>query len=280
MLISVVTPTFNRGHLIHRVYESLLKQTYQNFEWIVVDDGSSDNTRLIIEEWIKKSTFAIKYYYQINSGQNVALNTGIKASNGDFFVQADSDDEFYPKAFEIFTKTWQKIINESMFEKTDGIWCLCENEKNTLIGQAFKKESFFNYHDIFFNLTYIGEKWHIIKMETMKQNLFPIAENKLRYYIPESTVWAKIFKTQFLYTINIPLRKYYSSPDGIINQKLSEKSKLSQSFYFRYLLKEHSDLIVKYPAFFFKNLMILTKIYISLKINNLTNYLKYDKFQF
>ena len=65
MKITVFTPTFNRAHILPKLYNSLLKQTNQNFEWLIVDDGSTDNSKTIIDEWIKQNRIVIKYFYQI-----------------------------------------------------------------------------------------------------------------------------------------------------------------------------------------------------------------------
>ena len=94
MFISVFTPAYNRAHTLERLYESLLKQEFQDFEWIVVDDGSTDNTRELVEGWSRnsKSRFAIRYCYQANGGKHVAWNTGLSVAAGVVFFPVDSDD--------------------------------------------------------------------------------------------------------------------------------------------------------------------------------------------
>lgn len=92
-LLTVFTATYNRGHLIHRIYQSLIKQKMFNFEWLVIDDGSHDHTENLFEDWLKRDNpFAIRYYRQDNQGLIRTLNRGISLAQGDYFSKIDSDD--------------------------------------------------------------------------------------------------------------------------------------------------------------------------------------------
>ena len=91
--LTVFTATYNRGHLIHRLYESLQKQSDFDFEWLVIDDGSSDNTKELFEKWLAEhNRFIIRYYYQENQGLIRTLNRGIALAKGKYFSKIDSDD--------------------------------------------------------------------------------------------------------------------------------------------------------------------------------------------
>ena len=95
--VSVIIPTYNRAHLISRAIKSVLNQTYQDFEVIVVDDGSTDNTEEVIKEFQKKDE-RIKYVrHEKNKGGSAARNTGIKAARGAYIAFLDSDDEWLPE---------------------------------------------------------------------------------------------------------------------------------------------------------------------------------------
>lgn len=92
-LITVFTATYNRGHLIQRIYQSLLRQKEFNFEWLVIDDGSQDRTEELFNEWLQRENpFEIRYYRQKNQGLIRTLNRGINLARGDFFSKIDSDD--------------------------------------------------------------------------------------------------------------------------------------------------------------------------------------------
>lgn len=92
-LLTVFTATYNRGHLIHRIYHSLSEQTNFDFEWLVIDDGSQDETEKLFDEWLnKKNPFVIRYYRQDNQGLIRTLNRGIDLATGEYFSKIDSDD--------------------------------------------------------------------------------------------------------------------------------------------------------------------------------------------
>ncbi|MDR3002497.1 MAG: glycosyltransferase [Fibromonadaceae bacterium] len=108
-LISVITPTYNNGHLIHRLLDSILQQTYNNIEMFVIDDGSTDNTKQIIEgyfEKFKEKGYSFHYMYQNNQGQSAAINNGLKLVNGDYLIWPDADDWYAePNSIEILAMT-------------------------------------------------------------------------------------------------------------------------------------------------------------------------------
>lgn len=95
--ISVIIPTHNRDKYIEKAIKSVLKQTYKNYEIIVVDDGSTDKTEKIVKRFVKKHPKKVRYIYQKNKGPSAARNTGIKKAKGKYIALLDSDDEFLPK---------------------------------------------------------------------------------------------------------------------------------------------------------------------------------------
>ncbi|MGE0267433.1 MAG: glycosyltransferase family 2 protein [Candidatus Omnitrophota bacterium] len=95
-LVSIVTPTFNRSRFIDRLVKNVLAQTYQDFELVLVDDGSTDNTRELVDRWIKENPGRIQYVYQPNQGSGAARNNGIKQAKGKYIAFLDSDDEWTP----------------------------------------------------------------------------------------------------------------------------------------------------------------------------------------
>lgn len=101
-LVSLITPAYNTGHLIYRLLDSVLNQDYPNIEMFVIDDGSTDNTKEVVESYIPKfknkigCTYSLHYVFQKNQGQSVAINNGLKLISGEFLAWPDSDD-FYAK---------------------------------------------------------------------------------------------------------------------------------------------------------------------------------------
>ncbi len=113
--LTIFTPTYNRAHTLVRTYESLQKQTCKDFEWFVIDDGSTDNTRELVESWIKDNNdFEIKYYYKENGGLHTAYNTAIeKMENSVLATCIDSDDFMPENAVELIKNKWLEIGNEN-----------------------------------------------------------------------------------------------------------------------------------------------------------------------
>ena len=91
-MITVFTPAYNRANLLDRLYASLVNQQCKDFEWLIVDDGSSDNTKDVVNSFIQDNKIDIRYIYQDNKGKHVAFNTGVKNANGNLFFCVDSDD--------------------------------------------------------------------------------------------------------------------------------------------------------------------------------------------
>ena len=104
MNITVFTPTYNRVSKLLTLYDSLCRQTYTDFQWMIVDDGSTDNTEQVVGEWVKDNKIIIKYYKQPNGGKMRAHNAGAKLCVTDYFVCVDSDDYLTDDAIEIMEK--------------------------------------------------------------------------------------------------------------------------------------------------------------------------------
>ncbi len=110
--VTVMTPTFNRAHTLPRAYASLREQTFRDFEWIVVDDGSTDPTPQLIQEWRAHSSFPILYIRQENLGKHVASNRALAMAHGRFVVGLDSDDWLVPNALHRLRQVWDSIPAE------------------------------------------------------------------------------------------------------------------------------------------------------------------------
>lgn len=107
-MITVCTPTYNRAYILNQLYQSLKNQTCQDFVWCIVDDGSTDNTKEIVDKWIEEDhKFKIDYYYQINAGEMQALNTGVVHTGTELFFFVDSDDRLVPNAIEKISNQWE-----------------------------------------------------------------------------------------------------------------------------------------------------------------------------
>lgn len=107
-LLTIFTPTFNRDYILNQCFESLKRQTMKDFIWLIIDDGSTDNTRQLAESWSKEATFPIRYHYQENQGMHGAHNTAYELIDTELNVCIDSDDYMPDDAVEKIVTFWKK----------------------------------------------------------------------------------------------------------------------------------------------------------------------------
>ncbi len=216
-IFSVFTPTYNRAHTLHRVYGSLKSQTFKNFEWIVVDDGSTDNTRELVNKWKTEASFPIRYFFQKNNGKHIAINKGVNLAKGKFFIIIDSDDAFVPQSLEKLYFYWNQIPQNQQ-QYYSGICVLCMTPDGKIVGDKFPFSPFDTRGDVIkYKFKVKGEKWGMIRTEIMKE--FPFPEKPLRTLYPELLVWRKISQKYLTRHINEPLRIYYEDQPGYIRAK-------------------------------------------------------------
>ncbi|WP_200763268.1 glycosyltransferase family 2 protein [Nitrosophilus alvini] len=209
---TVFTPTYNRAHLIHRVFESLKSQTLMDFEWLIVDDGSKDNTKEVVEEF-KKSNFPIRYIYQENGGKHRAFNKGVKEAKGKFFLTADSDDRFLPDALEKLKYYWD-LIPDNEKENFSAVTGLCIDKNGNIIGDKYPKDIFdSNSFETTFIFKIKGKKWGFQRTDVLKR--FPFKEFEGENFIPKSSVWFEVSKFYITRYINEPLRIYEINEDSL-----------------------------------------------------------------
>src|SRR5438132_2378770 len=120
MRVTVMAPTYNRGHTLRVVDERLCSQTFQDFEWVIVDDGSTDGTGDLVATW--KPFFPIRYFWKPNAGKHTAMNIGVSRAAGELVLFFDSDDRCIPSALERFDYYWRQIPDPSRFANFS---CLC-----------------------------------------------------------------------------------------------------------------------------------------------------------
>jgi glycosyltransferase involved in cell wall biosynthesis len=120
-LVSVVVPTYNRAHIVLDALKSVYQQSYRPIELIIVDDGSTDKTGVVVKDWIStlkvESCFTAHYVFQINQGGNFARNRGIQLTSGEYIAFLDSDDLWYPQKLE------KQIAIFAADEKIGGVYC-------------------------------------------------------------------------------------------------------------------------------------------------------------
>lgn len=212
---TVFTATFNRGSFLKRVYKSLLAQSYKDFEWLIVDDGSSDDTESIVQEFIAFGMMPIRYFKQINSGKHVAINLGVREALGELFLILDSDDACVSNALERFIYHWNKVDKNNF----SGVFANCMSSTNKLVGSRFPQDIFdANFIDIYYKYNTTGDKWGFFRTDILKEYPFPVFFNEK--FLTEAIIWNKIalkYRTRFV-NESLLLADYQS--DGLSGRSL------------------------------------------------------------
>lgn len=134
MRITVFTPTYNRAHLIGRLYDSLRAQTFRDFEWLVIDDGSSDGTEKLFDVWKEDSNdFVIRYVYAENKGKMKEMNAAMELAEGELFFTVDSDDRLTPDALEKIDAWEREMPKDGSFCGLAGNMGYSETKSNNLV---------------------------------------------------------------------------------------------------------------------------------------------------
>ncbi len=170
-LVTFFTPTYNRAHILHRCYESLCSQHSFDFKWLIVDDGSTDNTRELVDGWIdQEDRFEIRYLYKENGGYYTAFNIGVKETDTELFVCFESDDIFTPDAMDIIQDKWAEIRDTNCV----GFITLCRDLEGNLIGSTYPE----NMKTVLFRdhkKNVPGDKQYIFRTDALHK-VFPMRE--------------------------------------------------------------------------------------------------------
>lgn len=237
---TVFTPTYNRVEVLHRVYESLRKQTFRDFEWLIVDDGSQDATGDLVGAWVDEGRFPIRYVKKENGGKHSAFNRGVREASGRLFLTLDSDDACVPEALERLYRRWSEIPEEHR-ERYAGITVLCRDEEGRVVGDLFPEEVFdATTYDLHYRLGVHGEKWGFVRTELLRQHPYP--EYPGERHVPPGYVWLRIGHTYLTRYVNEALRIYYTTDVSITRSLISLRSRSplgSRDFYAE---------VLKYPG--------------------------------
>lgn len=254
LAVTVFTATYNRAHTLERVYESLKAQTFRNFEWLVVDDGSTDNTQAVIKKWQQEAGFSIRYIWQEHAGKHFVYNRGVREAQGEYFAEVDSDDALKSNALERAHHHWQQIpaaARNGYF----AILFFCEDEKGNLVGATFPEEVVdYDYRTFNYSRHYRCEKWRCIRTSVLRQ--YPFTEEVKDSYVPESIVFCEMAKTYKARFSNEVLRIYYQDVPSIMRQPVHPMRNLEGlRFALLYSLNNDLDFFWRRPLDFVRKAM-------------------------
>ena len=277
-IFTVFTATYNRSHTLYRVYESLAQQTFRDFEWLVVDDGSVDDTKDKVTRWAKEANFTIRYIHQENRGKHVAWNNGVRLARGRFFLSLDSDDSCVEDALKVFLDTWDSIPEDKRSEFS-GVCSLVMDETGRIMGTPFPKDIFDARSKEMRRKFHVkGEKWGFQRTDVLLE--FPFPELAEGQYIPEYIVWNRISKKYKERFINRTLRTYYNPATSSSDQlTASPVWKNSEAILLGHIcaLNEQYEWFNYDPIFFIKAAINASRVARHAKVSLLEQWRRIDK---
>ncbi|WP_274648612.1 glycosyltransferase family 2 protein [Paenibacillus humicola] len=169
--LTVFTPTFNRAYCLHQLYESLIRQSCKDFEWLIIDDGSTDQTRILVEQWTAEKKVPIRYVYQNNQGMHAAHNTAYKLIDTELNVCIDSDDYMPDQAVEHIVTFW-KNHGSDQYSGFVGLDCYSNGERvGTKLPEHLKSSTLFNLYNKY-GVT--GDKKLVYRTALTRQFPYPV----------------------------------------------------------------------------------------------------------
>lgn len=220
-LISIFTATYNRAVLLQRLFASLQEQTYSNFEWVIVDDGSTDDTAKVIDEIKKEAAFNIVYKKQHNQGKHVAINNGVALAKGNYFYIVDSDDRLPKNALEIVASKILKIKDNTNIAGVVGLKCFFNKE--TVGFNPLQDDTICSIFEYRYKYKVKGDRAEILKTNILKKYPFPKFNDEK--FIPESIVWNRIGLDYKLLFFNDNVYECEYLEDGLSAQSVQLRRK-------------------------------------------------------
>ena len=220
-MITVFTPTYNRASLLSRLYDTLILQTYKNFEWIIVDDGSKDNTKEVVNSFVAERKIDIHFVQQENGGKHRAINTGVRLAKGELFFILDSDDVLPDNALELVTETYQPIKHDFSFAGVSGIDGTFDGR---IIGSGLPVDFLdCSSVDIRYKYHIAGDMKEVFRTSVMKEFPFPNIEGEK--FCPEALVWNRIAQKYKLRFFNKVIYKVEYQPEGLTSNIVKVRMK-------------------------------------------------------
>lgn len=216
MTVTVLTPTFNRGGRLQSLWNSLQKQTVKDFEWLVVDDGSTDGTKDLITRLQEKSDFPIRYIYKSNGGKHTALNVGIQTICSELIFIVDSDDCVTDDAVESILKIHKKYRSQNNICGYAFLRAFPDGKVN---GKKFDvDEKIGSYIDVRVNGNDTGaDKAEVFKTHCLKE--FPFPEYPNEKFLGEDLVWVRMARKYEMVHINKAIYVGNYLEDGLTNNR-------------------------------------------------------------
>ncbi|MBO1266319.1 glycosyltransferase family 2 protein [Proteiniclasticum sp. SCR006] len=242
MRFTIAIPTYNRRNLIERTLQSLEKQTYKDFEVIIADDGSTDDTESFIKDYSHTSDMKIRYFWKENGGKHTALNLAIEKAEGELFLIVDSDDWMLPHGLETLNQTWEGIPEEDRMSFS-GVMARAKEPDGTFIGKPFPADPFISSYVDFHFISGISKGPYkdcvdFIRTDLIRKYRYP--ELKEAKFVPEAYITDQIGMNHKLFCISdvVEIKEYQE--EGITKNIDAFKTKNAHGMiaYYGILLRE------------------------------------------
>lgn len=237
MKLSILTATYNRQEYLSNLYESIKRnQKYKlNCEWIIIDDGSTDETKKQIQEFINENKVHIKYCYQKNNGKMSAINEAVKFATGDLIVDCDSDDFFVDDAFEKIQQNANKLLENENFY---GLVFLKKENSGQISGKELKNQKETTMFDLYFKDDIQGEKIIVFNAKVRKQ-YFHKLENQEKF-VTEARMYHQMDEKYKILTINDVIEQGSYIEDGYTKNinKTFKQAPYGYYMYFKEILQK------------------------------------------
>ncbi len=226
--ITVFTPTYNRAYCLHKGYEALLRQTNKDFLWMIIDDGSTDNTRQLVESWQKADNgFIIQYFYKENGGLYTGYNKAIENAETELCVCVDSDDYLTDDAIEVVSSYW----NQHREEGYAGVVALDCFEDGTVIGDPLPEIKSVNLIKLMLGEYHIknGDRKDFVRTDLYKKYA-PMKEFSGEKDFNPHFLHLKISQEYDFLVLNKPVCVVEYQPDGMTNTVLKQYLRSPNSY--------------------------------------------------
>lgn len=211
MMVTICTPTYNRGYILGNLYDSLVMQSNKMFEWLIIDDGSSDDTDRLASSFIAEHIISIRYIKQLNQGKHVAINRGVSEARGELFFIVDSDDYLSTDAIERILFHYDSVMLDDSFAGVSGIRTDFDGKR---IGGGLHWQ-ILDCSPLDLRLKYHvkGDMAEVFKTDVLKKYPFPTFDGEK--FCPEALVWNRISLKYKLRYVNDPIYRCEYRPDGL-----------------------------------------------------------------
>jgi len=232
MKFTIFTGCYNSSNFIERVFKSIKNQIYKDFEWIVIDDASKDNTVKLLQQFKKENSDLDMKIIVLDKNVGVAENRrkAINMAIGDLFVTWDHDDEQLPNQLLVFKDAWSKFGNHNVAN----VFAFCCDQNNNLRGEKFPKgdhvSNYFKYYKKYFMSNIVKQEKHVCTSVSILKN--QVNYKFLEGYSPNGEIlWAKIALDYDSIFVNTPVRIYYIEDSSSNNMSSVSRSEAADNIY-------------------------------------------------